>query len=64
MVMAIFVRYGSELKNHRQLRNAVLGFAGVSFLAAGIAGFFGAMINKSAPVSGGKAIQFARGEKE
>ncbi len=64
MVAAVFVRYGRDLRRHRQLRNAVLGFAAVSLLAAGIAGFFGAMINKNAPVYGGKAIQLARGEKE
>ena len=64
MVAVVFVRYGGELKNHRQLRNAVLGFAAASFLAAGIAGFFGAMINKNAPVYGGKTIQLGRGGKE
>ena len=58
MVMVVFVKYGQDLKNHRQLRNAVLGFAAASFIAAGIAGFFGAMINKNAPVYGGKTIQF------
>jgi len=64
MVMAVFVRYGHDLKNHRQLRNAVLGFAAASFLAAGIAGLLGAMINKNAPVYGGKTIQLARGDRE
>jgi hypothetical protein len=64
MVMAVFVRYGIELRNHRQLRNAVLGFAAASFLAAGIAGFFGATIDKNAPVYGGKTIQLVKGEKQ
>jgi uncharacterized membrane protein len=50
MVAYVFVRYGRELADHRQLRKAVLAFAIASFLAAGIAGFFGAMINKHAPV--------------
>jgi hypothetical protein len=34
----------------------------VSFLAAGIAGFFGAMLNKRAPVEGGERIQLMQGE--
>jgi len=63
ITMAVFVliRYGRDLRNHRQLRAAVLCFALVSFLAAGIAGFFGAMINKYAPVQGGHTIQLSRG---
>jgi hypothetical protein len=40
----------------------MLSFAGVSFVAAGIAGFFGAMINKYAPVQGGATIQLRQGE--
>jgi hypothetical protein len=64
MVMAVFVRYGGTLRNHRQLRNAVLSFAAASFLAAGVAGFFGATINKNAPVYGGKTIQLAAGERD
>ena len=63
MVAFVFIRYGRDLSNHRQLRAAVLGFAAASFLAAGVAGFFGAMINKNAPVQGGPAIQLSRGEE-
>lgn len=63
MVAFVFIRYGRDLKNHRQLRVAVLCFAATSFLAAGIAGFFGAMINKYAPVQGGHAVQLSQGEK-
>jgi hypothetical protein len=61
MVAFVFIRYGRDLKNHRQLRAAVLCFALVSFLAAGVAGFFGAMINKYAPVQGGHTIQLSHG---
>ena len=61
MVAFVFIRYGRELKNHRQLRAAVLCFALVSFFAAGAAGFSGAMINKYAPVQGGHTIQLSRG---
>jgi len=64
MVAAVFIRYGRELANHRQLRTAVLGFAAASFLAAGIAGFFGAMIDKAAPVQGGNVIQLTMGAEK
>jgi hypothetical protein len=64
MVATVFARYGHDLRNHRQLRNAVLGFALASFIAAGIAGFFGAMVDKNAPVAGGKILQLARGARE
>jgi hypothetical protein len=64
MVVFVFIRYGHDLKNHRQLRAAVLCFTMASFLAAGVAGFFGAMINKNAPVQGGHTIQLSlEGEK-
>jgi hypothetical protein len=63
MVAFVFARYGRDLKNHGQLRVAVLSFAVTSFVAAGIAGFFGAMINKYAPVQGGHTIQLSQGEK-
>jgi hypothetical protein len=61
MAAFVFIRYGRDLRNHRQLRNAVLSFVLASFVAAGIAGFFGAMINKYAPVQGGHTIQLSRG---
>jgi len=60
MAAYVFIRYGRDLRNHRQLRSAVLAFAMVSFVAAGVAGFFGAMINKNAPVQGGHTIQLSR----
>jgi hypothetical protein len=60
-VAFVFTKYGRDLKNHRQLRTAVLCFSLASFVAAGIAGFFGAMINKFAPVQGGHTIQLSHG---
>ncbi|HWG20056.1 MAG TPA: hypothetical protein VG225_05955 [Terracidiphilus sp.] len=59
MVAAVVIRYGSDLRRHRPLRTAVLCFAAASFLAAGIAGFFGAMLNKFAPVVGGNTIHLS-----
>jgi hypothetical protein len=64
MAAFVFIRYGRDLKNHRQLRAAVLSFVVASFVAAGIAGFFGAMINKYAPVQGGHTIQLTQGEEK
>lgn len=64
MVAFVFIRYGRDLRNHRQLRSAVLCFAAASFAAAGIAGFFGAMITRNAPVHGGHTIQLSRGDEK
>jgi hypothetical protein len=64
MAAAVALMYGRNLRRDPHLRNAVLGFTAVSFLAAGIAGFFGAMLVKAAPVSGGSEIQLVHGEKE
>ncbi|MEO6802440.1 MAG: hypothetical protein ABI197_04240 [Granulicella sp.] len=64
MVAFVFIQYGRDLKNHRQLRTAVLCFAVASFVSAGISGFFGAMINKNAPVQGGQTIHLSGGEQK
>lgn len=64
MVAFVVTRYGRDLKNHKHLRAAVLSFAGASFVAAGIAGFFGAMINKYAPVQSGQTVQINAGEQK
>ncbi|HTU48120.1 MAG TPA: hypothetical protein VMF91_23875 [Bryobacteraceae bacterium] len=61
MVAFVFIRYGHHLRNHRQLRAAVLVFSLGSLVAAGIAGLFGAEIDKHAPVQGGGTIQFGPG---
>jgi hypothetical protein len=63
-VAFIFIRYGRHLHNHRQLRSAVLGFAAAAFAAAAIAAFFGAMINKAAPVEGGPVIHISHPSQE
>jgi hypothetical protein len=62
MAAAVFRRYGRGLKQHPQLRNAVLGFTLLSLVAAAVAGFFGAMINKNAPVEGGPVIHLTNGD--
>ncbi|HEY1767886.1 MAG TPA: hypothetical protein VGG26_09535 [Terracidiphilus sp.] len=62
MAAAVVVQYGRDLKNHPPLRTGVLSFVWVSLLAAGVAGFWGAMINKNAPVEGGSTIHLVHGE--
>jgi hypothetical protein len=62
MAAGVVMQYGRELRNHPQLRAAVLSFVWISLAAAGVAGFFGAMINKNAPVEGGSTIQLMHGE--
>jgi hypothetical protein len=56
MVAYVFIKYGPRLALHRHMRNAVLGFAVVAFFATGVAGVFGAFLNKYAPVRGGAEI--------
>ena len=63
MAAFVFIKYGRNLRNKTEVRNTVLCFVFASFLAAGIAGFFGAMLDKYAPVQGGDNIQLIHGEE-
>lgn len=56
MAAAVVARYGSDLRNHPRLRSAVFGAVLFSFASSAVAGFWGAMINKMAPVEGGHTI--------
>jgi len=62
MVVFVFLKYGRDLKNHKQLRVGVLAFVVASLISAGVAGFFGAMLDKYAPVQGGHTIQLSQGD--
>jgi hypothetical protein len=64
MAASVVLQYGRNLKNLTQLRSAVLAFVWISLFAAGVAGFFGAMINKNAPVEGGPVIHIVQGESK
>jgi hypothetical protein len=63
MAAAVFSQYRRSLREHPELRAAVFAFVWTSLVAAGIAGFFGAMLNKNAPVSGGFTINIVAGEQ-
>jgi lipopolysaccharide export LptBFGC system permease protein LptF len=60
MVAYVFIRYGPQLARHRQMRNAVLGFTALAFFATAVAGGFGALLNKYAPIRGGGDIVLLR----
>jgi hypothetical protein len=60
----VVLRYGRELSRHPQLRTVLLTFVVTSLIAAGVAGFFGAMLDKNAPVEGGQTIHIAGGESQ
>lgn len=62
MAASVVFQYGRNLKELPRLRNTVLCFVWISLAAAGVAGFFGAMINKNAPVEGGTTIHILHGE--
>jgi hypothetical protein len=58
MVAYVFIKYGPRLALFREMRRAVLGFVVVAFIATGVAGVFGAFLNKYAPIRGGTEIVF------
>jgi uncharacterized membrane protein len=63
MVAYVLLKYRSNIKGSRQVRTTVLAFALIAFLAAGIAGAFGSLIDKTAPIEGGATINLMQGAK-
>jgi len=63
MVAYVTLKYGRAITRPRHMRSAVLGFAVAAFVATGIAGAFGAFLNKYAPVRGGSVIILMEGEQ-
>jgi hypothetical protein len=55
--------YRTAMGEHPQVRRAVRAFLLTAFLSAAVAGGFGAMLNKSAPVQGGANIVLMRAGK-
>jgi hypothetical protein len=62
MVAYVFWKYGPALNRMRHVRGAVLTFTVIAFIATGIAGAFGAFLNKYAPVRGGPTIELIQGD--
>lgn len=63
MVAFVLLKHRAAWNAHRELRATVLGFAAAAFLAAALAGGWGAMINKKAPVTGGLTFHLMGTEK-
>jgi hypothetical protein len=61
MVAYVTLKYGRAITRPRHMRTAVLGFAVAAFVATGVAGAFGAFLNKYAPVRGGSVIILMEG---
>jgi hypothetical protein len=62
MVAYVVLKYRRAITQPRPMRVAVLWFAVAAFVATGIAGGFGAMLNKYAPVRGGSVVILMEGE--
>jgi hypothetical protein len=62
MVAYVFAKYAGNLAKHRNLRKAALVFTLAAFIATGVAGGFGAFLNKYAPIRGGATIHLISGE--
>jgi hypothetical protein len=57
MAAVVFFKYGARgIRAHPPLRKTLIGFVAVSFFSAAIAGLFGAMLSKKAPVEGGATL--------
>jgi hypothetical protein len=64
MAAVVVLRYRRDLVRNPQLRIGLQAFVLTSLLAAGIAGFFGAMLDKAAPVEGGATIHLISGGQQ
>jgi len=62
MVAYVTMKYQRAVVRLQQMRLAVLTFTAAAFIATGIAGAFGALLNKYAPVRGGSPIILMVGE--
>lgn len=62
MVAYVYGKYGASLARHRALRRTALVFTVAAFVAAGVAGAIGALMNRYAPVHGGATIHLMSGQ--
>jgi hypothetical protein len=58
----LFAKYGAQLPRFRSLRNAMLGLLAIAVFSTAVAGVFGAMLNKYAPVRGGGELIILKAE--
>jgi len=63
MVAYVTMKYGRAIIQHRNMRIGVLVFAVAAFASTAIAGGFGALLNKYAPIKGGSVIILMEGGK-
>jgi hypothetical protein len=63
MVAYVTMKYARAITRPQHMRTAVLGFTLAAFVATGVAGAFGAFLNKYAPVRGGSVIILMGGEQ-
>jgi hypothetical protein len=63
MVAYVAMKYRWAITRPRRMRTAVLVFAVAAFVATGVAGAFGAFLNKYAPVRGGAVIILMEGRQ-
>ena len=63
MVAYVYFKYGAAFSRHLQIRKAAFSFTLVAFIAAAIASGLGALINKKAPIQGGRMIRLMEGSK-
>ena len=61
-VTFLFSKYGAQLPRFRGLRDAMLWLIAVAFISTAVAGLFGAMLNKYAPVRGGSELIILKAE--
>ena len=57
MVAWVMTKHRAAWNASCQVRNAVMGFAAAALLTAALAGGWGAMIDKAAPVEGGRTMR-------
>ena len=63
MVAYVVLEDRHVIAERRPMRTAVLWFAVAAFIATGVAGAFGAFLNKYAPVRGGSVVVLMEGEQ-
>ena len=63
MMAWVMLKHRAAWNASSGVRNAVMGFAAAALLAAALAGGWGAMIDKAAPVEGGRMMQLMRDQR-